>query len=120
MPPRFGKILPAVALCAAAAFSAKAQEQLSPEATAAGVAWVDCVVTAGKRFATGPDSAEFIVKTALLACPRERARALTLFGDGGHRRVELVNYVMDLLERAATQKVALAVAEARANRHPTK
>jgi hypothetical protein len=76
-------------------------------------AYEQCVVGYATRFAGSPDSAEFIVRTAIGACIAEK-RA---FADAVHRvgkpsAGELVA-LLNVLDRQVSQAAAMAVLQAR-------
>jgi hypothetical protein len=48
------------------------------------VGWLSCVTRAATRFAQGPDSAEFVIKAALLACPDEKTNAIAEYQKKPH------------------------------------
>jgi|SoiMethySBSTD1v2_1073268.scaffolds.fasta_scaffold30847_1 hypothetical protein len=58
-----------------------ATAQKSPVAQQAVWQWLACVNEVGMRYATGRDAADFIIRAALDACPKEYAAAFNLVID---------------------------------------
>jgi hypothetical protein len=94
----------------------------------ASVAWLSCVSRAATRFAQGPDSAEFVIKAALLACPDEKTNAIAEYQKEPHdntlspamtefqrnqAETDRTLAIIKQMDRIATELATSAIAEAR-------
>jgi hypothetical protein len=101
-------------------------QQLSPSQRAI-AGWLSCVAKAAMRFAQGPDSAEFVIKAALLACPDEKENAMAEIQKEPHdytqgpmtkfqqdqAEIYRIHAVLEQMDQLATELATRAIAEAR-------
>lgn len=78
--------------------------------------YLSCVVASTTEFARGPDSAEFILKAALLTCQVERAAFISLFTASHLNDIEFINQSNRMLDNFADQEITLTIAKLRAKR----
>jgi hypothetical protein len=100
------------------ALSAVAQAQQNPTPAYAQLfldAWERCVSEKAKRYATSPDSTEFIVKVATRACDEQRNAMGAALARSGEP-VAVQQTTLNSLEQQITQAAAEAILEARSKR----
>ena len=96
------------------------------------VGWLSCVTRAATRFAQGPDTAEFVIKAALLACPDEKTNAIAEYQKEPHdntlspsmtefqrnqAETDRILEIIKQMDRIATELATSAIAEARSQPH---
>jgi hypothetical protein len=78
----------------------------------AGMKWMSCIQDAAVRFSKGPDSAEFIARAALQACPQDFT-SLMEAAKHEEKNPENLSRYSRIMEYAGTKILELTIANAR-------